>query len=49
MGNVWLHTLCQTISDQEKKKKNENLALQFFTKVLRMDPKNIWAAHGVGK
>ncbi|VVC34791.1 Tetratricopeptide repeat,Tetratricopeptide repeat-containing domain,Sel1-like [Cinara cedri] len=48
MGNIWMQTLYQPTSDRDKKMKNLELALQFYSKVLKSDPKNIWAANGIG-
>ncbi|XP_001951487.2 RNA polymerase-associated protein CTR9 homolog isoform X1 [Acyrthosiphon pisum] len=48
LGNVWLQTLHQPTRNKEQEKRHQDLALQFFTKVLKNDPKNIWAANGIG-
>jgi len=48
LGNVWLHTLYQQNKNKDQQKKHQALAMQFYTKVLRYDPKNIWATNGVG-
>lgn len=47
IGNIWLATLYQH-GDKEKIKRHEQRALQCYTDVLKIDPKNIWAANGVG-
>lgn len=49
LGNVWLQTLHQPTRNKEQEKRHQDLALQFFTKVLKNDPRNIWAANGIGK
>jgi RNA polymerase-associated protein CTR9 len=48
LGNIWLHTLYQASRDKEKVKRHEQRALQMYKQVLKLDPKNIWAANGVG-
>lgn len=48
LGNIWLHTLYQSIRDKEKEKRHEQRALQMYKQVLKIDPCNIWAANGVG-
>jgi len=48
LGNVWLQTLHQPTKNKDQEKRHQDLALQFFTKVLKNDPKNIWAANGIG-
>ncbi len=48
LGNIWLHTLYQSTRDKEKEKRHEQRALQMFKQVLKIDPRNIWAANGVG-
>ena len=48
LGNIWLHTLYQSSRDKEKVKRHEQRALQMYKQVLKIDPKNIWAANGVG-
>ena len=49
MGNVWLQTLHQPMWDKDKEKRHQERALAMFKAVLRSDPKNIWAANGIGK
>ena len=34
--------------DKEKEKRNQERALQLYKTVLKNDPRNIWAANGVG-
>ena len=48
LGNVWLQTLHQPTKDKEKEKKYQERALTMYKQVLRNDPKNIWAANGIG-
>lgn len=48
LGNVWLQTLHQPTRNKDQEKRHQDLALQFFTKVLKNDPRNIWAANGIG-
>jgi RNA polymerase-associated protein CTR9 len=48
LGNIWLHTLYSATRDKEKEKRHEQRALQMFKQVLKIDPRNIWAANGVG-
>ncbi|RWS11596.1 RNA polymerase-associated protein CTR9-like protein [Dinothrombium tinctorium] len=48
LGNVWLQTLHQPTKDKEKDKRHQDRALSLYKQVLRLDPKNIWAANGIG-
>ncbi len=48
LGNVWLQTLHQPTRDREREKKYQERALAMYKQVLRSDPKNIWAANGIG-
>ena len=48
LGNVWLQTLHQPTKDKEKEKKYQERALTMYKQVIRNDPKNIWAANGIG-
>ena len=48
LGNIWLQTLHQPTRDKEKEKKNQERALMMYKQVLRFDPKNVWAANGIG-
>lgn len=48
LGNFWLQTLHQPNRDKEKEKKHQEKALQIYKQVLRSDPRNIWAANGIG-
>ncbi|XP_076339000.1 RNA polymerase-associated protein Ctr9 [Tachypleus tridentatus] len=48
LGNVWLQTLHQPTRDKEKEKRHQDRAIAIYKQVLRIDPKNIWAANGIG-
>ncbi|KAF7272141.1 hypothetical protein GWI33_015055 [Rhynchophorus ferrugineus] len=48
LGNVWLQTLHQPTKDKEREKRHQERALSLFKQVLKIDPKNIWAANGIG-
>lgn len=48
LGNVWLQTLHQPTRDKDREKRHQDRALAMYKQVLRNDPKNIWAANGVG-
>lgn len=48
LGNIWLHTLYHTQRDKEKEKRHEQHSLSQYKQVLKIDPRNIWAANGVG-
>lgn len=48
IGNVWLQSQYQNIKDQEKLNIQRLRALQFFKAALKHDPKNIYAASGIG-
>ncbi|CAG0895273.1 unnamed protein product [Cyprideis torosa] len=48
IGNIYLQTLHQPSRDREREKKHQDRALDFYTKVLKYDPYNIWAANGIG-
>ena len=48
LGNIWLHTLYQVNRDKDKEKRHEQRSLAMYQRVLRIDPRNIWAANGVG-
>lgn len=48
LGNFWLQTLHQPNRDKDKEKKHQEKALQIYKQVLRTDPKNVWAANGIG-
>lgn len=48
LGNVWLQTLHQPTKDKEKEKRHQDRALAMYKQVLRCDPRNIWAANGIG-
>ncbi|VEN35073.1 unnamed protein product [Callosobruchus maculatus] len=48
LGNVWLQTLHQPTKDKERMKRHQERALALYKQVLKIDPKNIFAANGVG-
>lgn len=48
LGNIWLQTLYKQTRNKQYDERNQELALQFFTKVLKNDDKNIWASNGIG-
>ncbi|CAG9855506.1 unnamed protein product [Phyllotreta striolata] len=48
LGNVWLQTLHQPTKDKERMKRHQDRALNLYKQVLKIDPKNIFAANGVG-
>lgn len=48
LGNVWLQTLHQPNKDKAREKVYQDRALTMYNKVLRSDPRNIWAANGIG-
>ncbi|XP_030761980.1 RNA polymerase-associated protein CTR9 homolog [Sitophilus oryzae] len=48
LGNVWLQTSHQPSKDKEREKRHQERALSMFKQVLKIDPKNIWAANGIG-
>lgn len=48
VGNVWLQSQNQPIKDLEKLALQRNRALQFYKHALRYDPRNIYAASGIG-
>uniref|UniRef100_H2YEL2 Uncharacterized protein n=1 Tax=Ciona savignyi TaxID=51511 RepID=H2YEL2_CIOSA len=48
LGNVWLQTLHNPTKDKEKEKRHQDRALAMYKQVLRNDPKNIFAANGIG-
>uniref|UniRef100_A0A2R5LJB8 Putative rna polymerase-associated protein ctr9 n=1 Tax=Ornithodoros turicata TaxID=34597 RepID=A0A2R5LJB8_9ACAR len=48
LGNVWLQTLHQPMRDRDKEKRHQDRALAMYKQVLRLDPRNIWAANGIG-
>jgi RNA polymerase-associated protein CTR9 len=49
LGNVWLQTLHQPTRDKEREKRHQDRALAMYKQVLRNDPRNIWAANGIGR
>ncbi|MFH4982123.1 hypothetical protein AB6A40_008832 [Gnathostoma spinigerum] len=48
LGNVWLETLFSVHRKKEKDKDYRERALMMFSKALKVNPKNIWAANGIG-
>lgn len=48
VGNVWLQSQYQPIKDKEKLSKQRNTALSFYRAALKHDPRNIYAASGIG-
>lgn len=48
LGNVWLQTLHQPTRDKDREKRHQERALAMYKQVLRNDPRNIWAANGIG-
>ena len=49
LGNVWLQTLHTPSRDKTKEKRHQERAISMFKQVLRTDPRNIYAANGIGK
>lgn len=49
LGNVWLQTLHTPSRNVEKVKRHQERAIQHFKQVLRIDPRNIYSANGIGK
>lgn len=49
LGNVWLQTLHTPSRDKMKEKRHQERAIAMFKQVLRIDPRNIYAANGIGK
>ncbi|KAK0406995.1 hypothetical protein QR680_018937 [Steinernema hermaphroditum] len=47
LGNVRLETLFSVNRNRENDKKNRDRALMFYTKALKLQPGNIWAANGI--
>uniref|UniRef100_A0A915ALZ8 RNA polymerase-associated protein CTR9-like protein n=3 Tax=Parascaris univalens TaxID=6257 RepID=A0A915ALZ8_PARUN len=48
LGNVWLETLSSVHRKREKDKDYRERALMMYSKALKVHPKNIWAANGIG-
>lgn len=48
LGNIWLQALYIPTKNKEREKVLQDRALSMYTKVLKSDPRNIWAANGVG-
>ena len=49
LGNVWLQTLHTPSRDKAKEKRHQDRALALYKQVLRTDPRNLYAANGVGE
>ncbi|VVD02268.1 unnamed protein product [Leptidea sinapis] len=47
-SNVWLQTLHQPCREKDREKRHQERALAMYKQVLKNDPKNIWAANGIG-
>eukprot|EP00053_Salpingoeca_punica_P012866 m.115644 g.115644 ORF g.115644 m.115644 type:complete len:1126 (+) comp16057_c0_seq1:214-3591(+) len=48
MGNLYLHTTSTRGAEKDKAEASLKRALEFFDKVLAVDPTNIYAANGIG-
>mgnify|MGYP006965691973 CR=1 FL=1 len=48
LGNIWLQALYIPTKDKDREKVLQDRALSMYSKVLKSDPSNIWAANGVG-
>ena len=48
LGNVWLQTLYQPMKDRSKEKRHQDRALNCFRDVLKRNPRNLFAANGIG-
>lgn len=48
LGNVWLQTMQQPTREKEKEKRHQERALTMYKQALKVHPKNIWAANGIG-
>ncbi|KAM3723175.1 RNA polymerase-associated protein [Dirofilaria immitis] len=48
LGNIWLETLSSIHRKKEKDKDYRERALMMYSKALKVHPKNIWAANGIG-
>jgi len=49
LGNVWLQTLHTPTRDKAKEKRHQDRALALYKQVLRYDPRNLYAANGIGE
>lgn len=49
LGNIWLQALYIPTKDKGREKILHDRALAMYTKVLKNDPRNIWAANGIGE
>ncbi|BHF72144.1 protein required for normal CLN1 and CLN2 G1 cyclin expression [Sparganum proliferum] len=48
LGNIWLRTLHHPVRDKDRRKRHQERALSCYKGVLSADPRNTWAAHGIG-
>ncbi|VDN57955.1 unnamed protein product [Dracunculus medinensis] len=48
LGNIWLESLSSPMRRKEKDKDHRERALLMYSKALKIHPKNIWAANGIG-
>jgi len=48
IGNVWLQSQFQPFRDKDKQNQQRNRALSFYKHALQYDPRNIYAASGIG-
>lgn len=48
LGNVWLQTLYLKSQDKEKERRHQDRAISMYRQALKLDPKNIYAANGIG-
>lgn len=48
LGNVWFEQLLNPARKKEDEKKYIERALQMYTKALKIEPKNMYAANGIG-
>ncbi|KAI6200702.1 RNA polymerase-associated protein CTR9-like protein [Aphelenchoides besseyi] len=48
MGNIWLKMLFNPNRQRKDDEKNQNRAVEFFLKALKVNPGNVFAAHGAG-
>uniref|UniRef100_UPI00358F373B RNA polymerase-associated protein CTR9 homolog n=1 Tax=Myxine glutinosa TaxID=7769 RepID=UPI00358F373B len=48
LGNVWLHSLNQGLHDKDKERRHQERSLVIYKSVLSIDPKNLYAANGIG-
>ena len=46
---MWLQTLHTPTRDKAKEKRHQDRALALYKQVLRYDPRNLYAANGIGE